>query len=93
MVRPTDKTSPEKTGVVYITCNGCGEHCIGETSRALRKKLGEYPQKQTASAAWEHQSTANHEIEGRGSRSLTRRRETLKEKTRRSSITDASVQP
>ena len=82
LARPKDKTSPEKkTGVVYdITCNGCGEHCIGETSRALRKRLGEHPQKQTASAVWEHQSTAQHEMDWEGIKILDLERGDVKKK-------------
>ena len=87
LVRPTDKTSPEKkNGVVYdITCNGCGEHGIGETSRALGKRLGEHPQKQTASAAWEHQPKAQHEIYWEGIKILDQDTGDIKRKT--------SVQP
>ena len=82
LVRPTDKTSPEKKmGVVYdIRCNGCGEHCIGETSRALGKRLGEHPQKQTASAVWEHQSTAQHEIDWEGIKILDQETGDIKRK-------------
>ena len=81
LVRPTDKTSPEKkTGVVYMTCNSCGEHCIGETSRALEKRLVEHPQKQTASAVWEHQSTANHEIDWEGIKILDQETGDIKRK-------------
>ena len=82
LVRPKDKTSPEKkTGVVYdISCNGCGEHCIGETSRALGKRLGEHPQKQTASAVWEHQSTGNHEIDCEGIKILDQETGDIKRK-------------
>ena len=76
LVRPTDKTSPEKkTGVVYdITCNGCREHCIGETSRALGKRLGEHPQQQTASAV------SNHEIDWEGIKILDQEMGDIKRK-------------
>ena len=82
LVRPKDKTSPEKkTGVVYdISSNGCGEHCIGETSRALGKRLGEHPQKQTASAVWEHQSKGNHGIDCEGIKVLDQETGDIKRK-------------
>ena len=60
LVHPKDTTPTEKKiGVVY------GEHCIGETARALERRLGEH-QKQTTSANWEHQLKANHEIDWEG---------------------------
>ena len=85
LVRPKDKTSPEKkTGVVYdISCNGCGEHCIGETSRALGKRLGEHPLKQTASAVWEHQSTTQHEIDWEGIKILDQETGDIKRKIKK----------
>ena len=85
LVRPKDKTSPEKkTGVVYdISCNGCGEYCIGETSRALGKRLGEHPQKQTASAVWEHQSTTQHEIDWEGIKILDQETGDIKRKIKK----------
>ena len=43
-------------GVVFdITGNSCGEQYIGETARALGKRVGGY-QKQMILAVWEHRS-------------------------------------
>ena len=45
-----------------ITCNSCVEHSMGETARALVKRLVEH-QKQTISLVQEHHSKATHEID------------------------------
>jgi len=75
LVHPEDKSPPPPLGVVYdIACESCGEHYIGETARALEKKLGERD-KQSKSAIWEHQSKANHEIDWVGVRDCGQKKE------------------
>ena len=66
--------------MVYdITCNGCGEHYIGETARALERRLSEH-QKQTTSAIWEHQTKANHENDWVGVKILDKESVEIKRK-------------
>ena len=81
LVHPKDRTPTEKKkGMVYdTTCNDCGEHYIGETTRTLEKRLGEH-QKQTTSVFREHQSQANHEIDWEGVKILDKESVDIKRK-------------
>ncbi|XP_019619742.1 PREDICTED: uncharacterized protein LOC109466463 [Branchiostoma belcheri] len=61
LVAPKDKTEPEDTcGVVYhLTCEDCEAQYVGETERALRKRISEH--KRESSPVAQHMQTYKHQ--------------------------------
>ena len=63
LVAPKDKDKPEdKCGVVYhLTCKDCNAQYVGETERALKKRLAEH--KRDSSPVGEHVFAQKHHLE------------------------------
>ena len=63
LVHPKDKVEPkDKTGVVYhIKCKDCDSSYVGETERALKKRLKEH--KRSSSPVGHHMMYNTHEFE------------------------------
>ena len=64
LVRPKDKADPLKQcGTVYhITCDDCSDDYVGESARALNKRLKEHTDGKHFSAVSEHTAATGHNI-------------------------------